>query len=328
MTNSSTPLRVLVAGAGAFGKEHLDALEARSDVSVVGVADTNPAALALVRSRFLAAQCLSDSLRLIDQVEADAIVVATPLDSHVELCQRALSRNLCVLLEKPVASSASAAVPLLAAERGSSGFVLPGHVLRFSQDHRRTVEIAHSGAIGRIIYINSRRYRDDNHAFRYTDIDPVLMTLIHDIDLAQWITDADFRSVLARRSGSVGSRSMTVVSATTVTGVACDLRTAWTFTPGDLPPDRLEVVGDRGSVELVVGRSLQVHADGQLTTYSPTVADAPLCNEQDHFLSCVRDRSQIRALNLKQTLAGLRCADAATESLRLAREVVCSRDGA
>jgi predicted dehydrogenase len=312
----------LVAGAGAFGKEHLDRLVRRSDVSVVGVADTNPAALAPLRSKLGAAECLADPLELIGMVEADAIIVATPADSHVEICARALDRNLAVLLEKPAAPSASAAVPLVAAERKSAGFVLPGHVLRFSQDHIRMIEIIRSGKIGEVIYVNSRRYRDDEHAVRYPDTDPVLMTLIHDIDLAQWITGSDFRSALTRRSGGLGYRSMTAVSATTVTGVTCDLRTAWTFAGGDLPPDRVEVVGDRGSVELFVGHALRVYAEGQLATYPAAEADDPLRNEQDHFFSCVRDRLQAPAVHLEQALAGLRMADAAIESLRLGREVI------
>ena len=153
--------------------------------------------------------CHADPLRLIDEVEADAIVIATPAASHVEICARALGRNLCVLLEKPVAPSAASAAPLLAAASVSKGFVLPGHVLRFSRDHARLVDIVRSGRIGEVIYLNSRRYRDDSHAVRYPHADPVLMTLIHDIDLALWVAGSDFRSVLARRSGGPGFRSMT-----------------------------------------------------------------------------------------------------------------------
>ena len=121
MATSSPPIRVLVAGAGAFGKEHLSRLARRSDVKVAGVTDTNPSALELVGSGLGVAERLADPLRLIDEVEADAIVIATPAASHVEICLHALSRNLAVLLEKPVAPSASSAVPLLAAERSSSG---------------------------------------------------------------------------------------------------------------------------------------------------------------------------------------------------------------
>ena len=313
---SSRPLRLLLAGLGAFGKEHLSRLTERSDVKVVGVADANPAALEPIHASLSAAECLTDPLRLIDVVEADAIIVATPAASHVEISVRALSRNLSVLLEKPVAPSANSAAPLVAAARSSTGFVMPGHVLRFSQDHVGMVEAVRSGRIGEVIYVNSRRYRDDTHAVRYPDTDPVLMTLIHDIDVAQWITGSDFHSVAARRSKSVDFRSMTAVSATTASGVICDLRTAWTFPDGEAPPDRVEVVGDRGSVELTVGAGVEVCAEGRRTSYPASGADDPLRNEQDHFLACVRDRSMAPALTLSQALVGLKLADAAIESLR------------
>jgi predicted dehydrogenase len=319
---ANTPVRVLIAGAGAFGREHLGRLAERSDVEVVGVADPDPAALELIRSRHGVVNCLGDSLRLIDEVEADAIIVATPAASHVEIGVRALARNLCTLMEKPIAPSAAAAAPLLQSARNSQGFVLPGHVMRFSQDHVRLVEIIRSGRIGEVVYVNSRRYRDDSHAVRYSDTDPVLMTLIHDIDLALWATGSDFRSVLARRSGGPGYRSMTAVMATAATGATCDLRTAWTFADGDLPPDRLEAVGDRGSVELTVGQGVQVYAEGRLTAHPTAEADDRLRNEHDHFLACVRDRSLAPALNLADALAGLKLADGAIESLKLNREVV------
>jgi len=117
---------------------------------------------------------------------------------------------------------------------------------------------------------------------------------------------------------------MTAVSATTVNGITCDLRTAWTFEDGELPPDRVEVVGVRVSVELIVGHTLRVYAGGYRTDYPPAKADDPLRNEHDHFLACVRDRSQAPALGVAQALAGLRLADAAMESLRLNQEVFLS----
>jgi predicted dehydrogenase len=313
---SSRPLHLLLAGLGAFGKEHLSRLTERSDVKVVGVADANPAALEPIRATLGVVECLTDPLQLIDVVEADAIIVATPAASHVEISVHALSRNLPVLLEKPVAPSARSAVPLLAAARSSAGFIMPGHVLRFSQAHVQMVETVCSGRIGKVLYVNSRRYRDDSHAVRYPDDDPVLMTLIHDIDIAQWVTGSDFHSIVARRSEGVGYRSMTAMSATSATGVICDLRTAWTFTDGELPPDRVEVVGNRGSVELTVGAGLDVYAEGQRTHYPKASEDDPLRNEHDHFLACVRDRSRTPALTLSQALVGLTLADAAIESLR------------
>src|ERR1700734_27934 len=106
---SSRPLRLLLAGLGAFGKEHLSRLTERSDVKVAGVADTNPAALEPIRASLAGAECLTTPLRLITVVVAEALVLATPAASHVEIGVRALGQNLSVLLEKPVAPSASAA---------------------------------------------------------------------------------------------------------------------------------------------------------------------------------------------------------------------------
>jgi predicted dehydrogenase len=316
-----SPLRILVAGAGAFGREHIARLAARADVKLVGVADANADALARVRARHGVEIRRADALALIDEVAADAIVVATPAVSHVEIATRALGGNLGVLLEKPIASSATAAAALVAAAERSRGFALPGHVLRFSKDHMRLVDIVRSGRVGDVLYVSSRRYRDDDHAIRYPDEDPVLMTLIHDIDLAQWVAGSDFASVLAHRSKGPGIRSLTAARATTVAGVICDLRTAWTFPAGDLPPDRLEVVGDRGSVELIVGEGARLYSDGRREDYPALADDDPLRNEHDHFLARVADRSLPPALGLAEALAGLRLADAAMESLRSGREV-------
>jgi predicted dehydrogenase len=322
MQTSPASLKLLIAGAGLFGREHLERLVGRTDARVVGAADTRPEALALVRARYGVATCDTDPFRLIDSVDADAIIIATPAASHVEICAHALNRNLCVLLEKPVAPSAASAMTMLDIARKSKGFVLPAHVLRFSKDHRRLVEVVRSGRIGEVIYVNARRYRDDSHAVRYPDTDPTLMTLIHDIDLAQWIAGSDFRSVLSHRSAGPGFRSMTAVRATTATGVICDLRTAWTFKEGDLPEDRLEVVGDRGSVELVVGVGTHTYADGRSIETRAAEADDALRNEHDHFLACILDRSRSPALSLSQAIAGLELADASMESLRLNREIV------
>ena len=138
---SSRPLRLLVAGLGAFGKEHLTRLTERSDVNVVGVADANPAALEPIRAKLGVAECLTDPLQLIEMVEADAIIVATPAVSHVEIGVRALAKNLPVLLEKPVAPSAGdtlrQASALGCVTRSVEAYaILIGWVIPTIKDHR------------------------------------------------------------------------------------------------------------------------------------------------------------------------------------------------
>jgi predicted dehydrogenase len=320
-TTGSSPVRVLVAGAGAFGREHLDRLATRSDVRIAGVADPSPAALAHAAQRYGIAQCAEAPQTLIDQVAADALVVASPSATHVEVAMLAIARGLGVLVEKPVAPNAALAAGLAEAARHSGAFVLPAHVLRFSKDHRRLVDIVQSGQIGALRYVSSRRYRDDTHALRYRDVDPVLMTTIHDIDLALWIAASPFHAVRAQRAGEDPFRSFTVANAATESGVICDLRTTWTFSGEALPPDRVEVVGDRGSIELEAGHSLRLFAGGQVTEIPLVQGDDMLANEHDHFLDCLRNCNTKPTLTLDDALNGLKLADAILESLRLEREV-------
>ena len=87
MNVSSVPVRVLVAGAGAFGWEHLTRLLGRTDVHLAGIADPNPAALERVRSLAGAIRLCADPLQMIAEEKADAIIVAAPVELSC--------RNLC-----------------------------------------------------------------------------------------------------------------------------------------------------------------------------------------------------------------------------------------
>lgn len=320
MPTGPAKVRVLLAGAGTFGREHLAHLSERSDACVAGIADCDPTALAALPGPMGQVRTERDAFRLIETVDADALIIATPNATHVSLAMAALKRGLAVLVEKPVATSAAAAAPLVELLRQTHGLLLPGHVLRFSHDHRRLVGTVKEGRIGRILYVNSRRYRDDSHAVRYTDTDPVLMTLIHDIDLAVWLTGSPFVRVGASRTGA-GLRAMTAIGAVTEDGVRCDLRTAWTFGSGAIPADRLEVVGDRGSIELNVGEGMVLTIDGRQRALPTAAGTDPLGNELEHFLALVRDRTLAPALTLDDALMGLRLADAALAALAAGREI-------
>jgi predicted dehydrogenase len=318
---ASPPLRLLLAGAGLFGREHLDRLVRRADVQVVGVADPSPGALENIRTRYAIADLFPDAEAMIECVPADGLIVATPSATHVDLTLKALARGMAVLLEKPVAPSPDLALRLAVAAERHGRLVLPGHVLRFSKDHQRVAEIIASGGIGKPLYVNSRRYRDEAHATRYSDVDPVLMTMIHDIDLALWFGGAQFRSARAFRRPGDGFRSMTVATCVAENGVVCDLRTAWTFTGGDLPPDRVEVVGDRGSVELELGGALSHFSGGTRQNIPLDPADDALANEQAHFIECMRAPHQKPALTLHDAGAGLLLAEALLRSIASGRSV-------
>lgn len=322
MERSATePLRLAVIGAGAFGREHLSRLATRRDVVIAGVADPSRAAAAFVKQTYPAAQFFSDPLRLLDEVRPDGVIVATPAATHFAITSAALSLDIPVLLEKPILETAAEAMKLDALAREGRAFILPGHVLRFSADHAQLCSAVKSRAIGDVIYISSRRYRDAAHAERYPDTDPVLMTLIHDIDLAVWLAPERFIRTRSCRTEGPGFRSLTTADLETANGVRCHLRTAWTFETGDLPPDRLEVVGQRGSIELDAGVSLRLYAEGRCTVLPLALSDDPLANEHGAFLTRIRGGTAPPPVTMTDAITGLTLADAILESLASRRDV-------
>jgi len=316
-------LRIAVAGAGAFGREHLRRLADMEGVAIAAVADTNAAAARDAMERFGAAGADCDAAAMMERLRPDGIVIATPGQTHVALACAALRLDIPVLLEKPVGLTAADAGTLMRAERESRAFVLPGHILRFSAHYRTIVDIARSGEIGPVLSVSMRNHRDDSHAVRYPDIDPVLMTMVHDIDLAIWITGAKLASVLAIRRPEGTARSETLITGTDTRGSVWHISNAWTYPTPDALPDRLEVVGGQGGVELELGRSIRVcgatSRDIDLRAGAP---DDMLLAELSYFCRCIAEGRKPEVVTLEDARSGLEAADAILESLRTG-EVVC-----
>jgi predicted dehydrogenase len=308
-------VKLAIAGAGAFGREHLSVVSNIAGVEIAGVADIDAARAQETAARFGAAHWETDAAKLIEQARPHGLIVATPGPAHLALSLHALARDIPVLVEKPVGMSAAEGAQLLEAESRSRGFVLPGHVSRFSAPHRRLREIVRSGAIGDVLALKAQRYRDEQHAERFPDVDPVLMTMIHDIDLALWITGRPVSEVTAVRRPAGRPRSATDVLGRTDDGPAWHLATAWTYPADGFPPDRLEVVGSRG------GAVLQA---GLLSRYGSEAGEIDLRREPDtalrdelvYFLACIRWREPPAIVSAREAWAGLLIADAVQESLR------------
>src|SRR5437762_127407 len=99
-------VRVAVIGVGALGRHHARILAELPDAQLVGVVDINEA-----RAREVAAaagtEWATDSASLPWQL--DAVTVAVPTESHLQVALPFLRRSTAVLVEKPLARDPSEA---------------------------------------------------------------------------------------------------------------------------------------------------------------------------------------------------------------------------
>lgn len=132
-------MRVALAGAGAFGIKHLDALARIDDVEVVSIVSRTIDQAEEVASTYGAAQATVDLQDSLDNPDVDAVILCTPTQLHAEQAIATLEAGKHVLIEIPLADSwaDAQAVFAVASVAKSSGLVtMVGHTRRFNPSHQ------------------------------------------------------------------------------------------------------------------------------------------------------------------------------------------------
>ena len=132
----SKPIRVALAGAGAFGIKHLDAIKLIDGVEVVSLVSRE-----LEKTRATAAQYgithvttdLADSLALKD---VDAVILCTPTQMHAAQTLACLKAGKHVQVEIPLADSWADAQAVAEQAKRSGRVAMCGHTRRFNPSHQ------------------------------------------------------------------------------------------------------------------------------------------------------------------------------------------------
>src|SRR3989442_7457108 len=89
---------------------------------------------------------------LVEQSRPEAIVIATPPDSHAALCVRALEAGAHVICEKPFVSNVEEADRVIAAAEQAGRFVAVNHEFRAMPTYRAVREQIGREGVGRLVF--------------------------------------------------------------------------------------------------------------------------------------------------------------------------------
>jgi len=171
-------LRVGVVGVGHLGSHHARAWSKVKDAVLVGGFDPDPAAKTRA-SRELKLPMVDTLEELLGRV--DVVSIAAPTPAHAELTLTCLERGLHVLVEKPMAATVAEGASMLAAARSGGRALFVGQVERFnpavvaSRPHLKSPRFIEAHRLAPIVP-------------RGIDVDVILDLMIHDLDLALWLT--------------------------------------------------------------------------------------------------------------------------------------------
>jgi 2-hydroxy-4-carboxymuconate semialdehyde hemiacetal dehydrogenase len=129
-------INIALAGAGAFGIKHLDALKAIDDVRVISLMSRDLAKTKEVAVRYGIPHVttdLADSLRI---KEVDAVILCTPTPLHASQALACLAAGKHVQVEIPLCDSLRDGQAVVAAARESGKVAMCGHTRRFNPSHQ------------------------------------------------------------------------------------------------------------------------------------------------------------------------------------------------
>jgi 2-hydroxy-4-carboxymuconate semialdehyde hemiacetal dehydrogenase len=132
----SKTIRIALAGAGAFGIKHLDAIRLIDGVTVVSLVGRDLGKTREVAASYGIAHVtteLADSLAL---PEVDAVILCTPTQLHAAQAIACLQAGKHVQVEIPLANSLAGAEAVAALQQKTGLVAMVGHTRRFNPSHQ------------------------------------------------------------------------------------------------------------------------------------------------------------------------------------------------
>jgi 2-hydroxy-4-carboxymuconate semialdehyde hemiacetal dehydrogenase len=132
----SKTIKVALAGPGAFGIKHLDAIKLIDGVEVVSVIGRDPERTREVAAQYGIPHVATELAEALALPEVDAVILCTPTQVHAEQAIACLKAGKHVQVEIPMADSWADAQALVDAQQASGKVAMVGHTRRFNPSHQ------------------------------------------------------------------------------------------------------------------------------------------------------------------------------------------------
>ena len=131
-----TTTRIALAGAGAFGVKHLEALQKIQDVRVVSLVGRELDKTREVATKFGISHVTTDLNESLKRDDVDAVILCTPTQMHAEQGIASLRAGKHVQVEIPLADSWADAQAVAQAQQETGLVCMVGHTRRFNPSHQ------------------------------------------------------------------------------------------------------------------------------------------------------------------------------------------------
>jgi len=129
-------MKVGVAGQGAFGVKHIEAIKKISGIEVITLTGGNQVATEEVAKKFGIRHWTGDLGESLKQPGLEAMILATPTQMHASQAEQCMRAGKHVQIEIPMADSLADSERMLKAQKETGLIVMAGHTRRFNPSHQ------------------------------------------------------------------------------------------------------------------------------------------------------------------------------------------------
>ena len=194
-------IKVGLIGYGYWGPNLARNLAETDGVHLVAIADGRADRRAAAARRHPHVLMCDDAARLIEREDLDAIVIATPLDTHYPFAREALERGKHVLVEKPLAAARADAEALAALAEDRDLRLMVDHTFVYNGAVRRIRALIDSGDLGELLYLDSVRV---NLGLLQHDSNVIWDLATHDLSIMDYLIDGRPVAVSAEGTAAAG----------------------------------------------------------------------------------------------------------------------------
>jgi len=206
-----------VIGAGSMGRIHAANLAKNCPgAKLVAVADVSEQAARDLASEFGAANVFTDYLRLVENREVQAVVIATPSLVKAQIVKFACEAGKHIFCEKPIATNLHDAEQVVKSALKSPAKFQVGYQRRFDPTHVKLKQALESGEVGNIVLVRSNTRDPLPNPAQWPDLKNsggiFFDTASHDYDVVRWLCASEASRVEADGSPRSEPDQHTVVT--------------------------------------------------------------------------------------------------------------------
>ena len=129
-------MKIVVAGQGAFGVKHIEAIQKISGISIASLAGGSPDSTAEVARKYGIPHWTTNLAEALAQPGVEAAILATPTQMHAAQTIQCLRAGKHVQVEIPMSDNLADAEKVLAVQQETGLIAMAGHTRRFNPSHQ------------------------------------------------------------------------------------------------------------------------------------------------------------------------------------------------